>query len=121
VPVLLAALEAFVIAIAVNIVVFIINGIRSMCRREEEGNQRSRGRRGSHEIQDTSSGRQRRIIEGQKIPPLPGHLIEKCWELIKKHADYKAARRAEAEAAQSNPSFMLEPTKSAQRDLELGY
>ena len=110
----LAILKSFLIAFVVNIVVFIYNGIRSMRRRGDRGRERERshGSRGSHEIQETSSERQRRIIEEQEIPPLPHNLIGECKKLIKKHADYKAARRAEAEAAQSNPSFMLEPAPS---------
>jgi F0F1-type ATP synthase assembly protein I len=122
-PVLLAALEAFVIAFLVNLVVFLINGFRSICcGGEEEESQMSRG---SHEIQETSSERQRRINriikeERKHTPPLMPHLIEKCRRLIRKHEDYEKVRRAEAAAAQRNPSFMLVQTDSAKREQELG-
>ena len=121
-PVLLAMLEAFVITILVNLVVFLINGFRSICcGGEEEDSQRSRGRRGSHEIQETSSGRQRRIIKDQKRNSQPLHpsLIISAKKLIEKHNVMEAARRAEAEAAKIDPSFMLEPTVSGQRYLDL--
>ena len=123
-PVLLAMLEAFVITILVNLVVFLINGFRSICcGGEEEDSQRSRGRRGSHEIQETSSGRQRRIIRDQKRNSQPLHpsLLISVKKLIDKHDFMKAARREEAEAARGDPPFMLKPTVSGQRDLDLNY
>ena len=101
-PLLLAMLESFVIAFLVNLVVYLINGFRSICRGEE----------GSHEIQETSSARQKRIIEDQKRNSQPLHpdLLDSVKKLIEKHNFMKAARREEVEAARGDPSFMLKPT-----------
>ncbi len=126
VPAGVAGLAAFVTAWAVNLVVYLVNGILAVFRiGNNQGSQRSRGRRGSREIQETSSERQRRINriikeERKHTPPLMPHLIEKCRRLIRKHEDYEKVRRAEAAAAQRNPSFMLVQTDSAKREQELG-
>ena len=119
-PVLLAMLESFLIAIVVNIVVFIYNGIRSMCRREEEGNQRSRGRRGSHEIQgfhETRSDIQRRHELVEAYDSMSETQRAAVDRLVKKHQDIETIRQEERDA--QHP-YSLEPTNSAKRELELG-
>ena len=110
VSVLPAILAGWVAAFLVNLSGHLIDYIIESC-----------GRRRSAQGEETESARQKRIIKDQKRNSQPLHpsLIISAKKLIEKHNVMKAARRAEA--AQRNPSFILAPTVSGERDLYLSH
>tara|TARA_Y100000591_G_C21848480_1_gene710115 strand:- start:384 stop:1967 length:1584 start_codon:yes stop_codon:yes gene_type:complete len=120
-PVLLAMLEAFVIAFAVNLVVFLINGIRSICwGGEEEGSQRSRGRRGSREIQEfheTPSDIRRRHELVEAYESMSDTQRAAVDRLVEKHQEIETIRQGERDAQHS---LRLVQTDSAKLEEEQG-
>jgi len=120
-PVLLAMLEAFVIAFAVNLVVFLINGIRSICwGGEEEGSQRSRGRRGSREIQgfhETPSDIRRRRELVEAYDSMSDTQRAAVDRLVEKHQEIETIRQGERDAQHS---LRLVQTDSAKLEEEQG-